>query len=72
MPKNNNIGLTNNNQSLNKEIEQLNKKLSQLENENLNNQQKIYKLNNINNILKIKVNSAHSGNFKLNAFGIKI
>ena len=53
------------------EIEQLNVKISSLENENLNNQQQIFELSNLNNKLQIRVNSVHSGNFKLNAFSRK-
>ena len=46
----------------------MNVKVSNLENENLNNQQQIFDLSNLNNKLQIRVNSVHSGNFKLNAF----
>ena len=62
MPKNNNLDLSKNNQTLKIEIEQLNKTITDLKNENLNNQQKIFELSNLNNILKIRVNSVHSGN----------
>ena len=60
--------LSNTNKNLKEEIEKLNIKVSELTNENINNQQQILDLSNLNNILKIRVNSVHSGNFKLNAF----
>ena len=66
--KNNNKDLTNINKNLKEEIEKLNIKVSELTTENINNQQQILDLSNTNNILKIRVNSVHSGNFKLNAF----
>ena len=66
--KNDKKDLEKNNQKLKEEIEQLNVKVSNLENENLNNQQQIFDLSNLNNKLQIRVNSVHSGNFKLNAF----
>ena len=71
LSKNNNQDLNKNNQSLKKEIEQLNIKVSNLESENLNNQQQIFELSNLNNKLQIRVNSVHSGNFKLSSFGHK-
>ena len=69
--KNGSTDLEKNNQKLKEEIEQLNVKISSLENENLNNQQQIFELSNLNNKLQIRVNSVHSGNFKLNTFGRK-
>ena len=60
--------MTNINKNLKEEIEKLNIKVSELTTENINNQQQILDLSNTNNILKIRVNSVHSGNFKLNAF----
>ena len=57
-----------NNNSLKEEIEKLNIKVTELNNENINNQQTIMDLSNTNNILRIRVNSVHSGNFKLNSF----
>ena len=69
--KNKNKDLTKNIETLKQEIEQLNIKISNLEAENLNNQQQIFELSNLNNKLQIRVNSVHSGNFKLNTFGRK-
>ncbi len=57
-----------NNNSLKEEIDKLNIKVTELNNENINNQQTIMDLSNTNNILRIRVNSVHSGNFKLNSF----
>ena len=69
--KNNKDDLMKKNKDLKEEVDQLKTKVSNLENENLNNQQQIFELSNLNNILQIRVNSVHSGNFKLNAFGRK-
>ena len=59
--------MTNNN-NLNEEIKKLNILAAELKKENIKNQETIMDLSNTNNILRIRVNSVHSGNFKLNAF----
>ena len=56
------------NKDLNNEIKKLNNLVTDLKKEIINNQETIMDLSNANNILKIRVNSVHSGNFKLNAF----
>ena len=66
--KNFNKELMTNNNNLNEEIKKLNILAAELKKENIKNQETIMDLSNTNNILRIRVNSVHSGNFKLNAF----
>ena len=62
---NNNENRNNKGEDLQMVIQKLNNKISNLEKENLNKQYQIYELKNLNNKLKIRVNSVNSGNFKL-------